>query len=558
MESGASAGARGDRAWARALTALCAGFVALGLAARLAPLFDQGGRLLQQFPTDDGYLMLTVARNLALGHGMSISDGAIPSNGGAPLATLAWAGCFWLVEGVKRSGVALVLAVETLLGAAGALGVERLARLAFAGRRRSALAAALAASAWWASPVALPHSMNGLESQIYSASVIFAALLFTAPGSERAWPLGRQLGFGGALGICFLARCDALFLILAACLVHPFRAVEGRPRGVTRRLAETLVFAAVALAVAAQWLAFNHLVFGSAVPIDVQAARLDAHFAPNARVPLALADLALLVAPIPRAFQSSPRAAIAAAVACAAALVAAALAFRAPGSRRRALLALSLLYTASLAAFYGLAGGAGDSAQRELYPASPFLALGWAWAAVELGARLTSARLTALACALAAGVFGLAAAGTLQAYRSGNERPQFRVLRWLEANAPPDAWIGARRAGTLGFFHDRTLSFDAAANPEALAALERGALADYIAEKHAPYIAGDTGALDLLREPPIRALYKVLVDDADQNLGVLQLRHRRAAAPEQPESAEPESTEPESAEPESAEPDTPE
>jgi hypothetical protein len=469
--------------------------------------------------------MLTVSRNLAIGHGMSVSDGTIPSNGVQPLAMFLWAGCFWLVEGVKRTGVALVLAVELLLSAVAALGLARLGRIAFAGTQRPALAAALAASAWWASPVAIAHSMNCLETQIYAAAVVFAALLFVAPGTEKAWPLRRQLGFGAALGLAFLARNDAMFFILGACVVHLFRPIEKRAGAVTRRLAETLVFGAVSVAVAAPWLAFNLLGFGSIVPISGQSEAMDAHFAQNlGRVPTVLVEFALLVLPIPRRFQDLSWVTAAAALACAGGGVATVLAFRAADPPRRALIALAAFFTVSLSAFYGLYFGAGYFMERYLYPASPFLALAWAWAAITLGARIASRRLTWLGHAGAAGAFALSALGSVHAYRNGNAHMHFQVVRWVEANVKPEEWVGAGQTGTLGFFHDRTLNFDGKVNPEALEARKRGELIGYIVKTRVPYIADWVGAVDFMREAPIRARYEILVNDPEQNLGVLRLR----------------------------------
>ena len=96
------------------------------------------------------------ARNLALGHGISVSDGTIPSNGVQPLATFLWSACFWIVGGAKKTGVLLVLVAELAIGAASALGLWQLAQRALAGTRQAGLAALLAAAAWWASPVGDP------------------------------------------------------------------------------------------------------------------------------------------------------------------------------------------------------------------------------------------------------------------------------------------------------------------------------------------------------------------------------------------------------------------
>ena len=80
---------------------------AVGVVSRVLPLFDFDGRLLQQFPTEDGYLMLTVARNMAIDLGMSTSDGTIPTNGVQPFTTFVWALGYWLTGGSKVAGVVL-------------------------------------------------------------------------------------------------------------------------------------------------------------------------------------------------------------------------------------------------------------------------------------------------------------------------------------------------------------------------------------------------------------------------------------------------------------------
>ena len=92
--------------------------VAIGLAARLAPILEGPPRLFTQFPAEDGYLMLTIARDLAAGRGLTTAFGSIPTNGTQPLATLLYAGAFWSVDGDRLSGVRIVLLLETLFSLA--------------------------------------------------------------------------------------------------------------------------------------------------------------------------------------------------------------------------------------------------------------------------------------------------------------------------------------------------------------------------------------------------------------------------------------------------------
>jgi hypothetical protein len=207
--------------------------------------------------------------------------------------------------------------------------------------------------------------------------------------------------------------------------------------------------------------------------------------------------------------------------------------FRACDPTRRALVALAAFFTVSLGAFYGLYFGAGYFMERYLYPASPFLALAWGWAVVELCARRSARGLGWQSLALSAGALALSTAGAVHAYRAGDSHMHFQVVRWVEANVPADVWVGAGQTGTLGFFHDRTINFDGKVNPEALEARKRGELVEYIAKKRLPYIADWVGAVDFMREPPIRARYEILVNDPEQNLGVLRLRKpAEADAPE--------------------------
>ena len=73
----------------------------VGLVARLSPLFDIDHRLLWQYISEDGYLMQTIARNMAIGLGMSTADGTIPTNGVQPLNTFIFAALHYIAGGSK-------------------------------------------------------------------------------------------------------------------------------------------------------------------------------------------------------------------------------------------------------------------------------------------------------------------------------------------------------------------------------------------------------------------------------------------------------------------------
>jgi hypothetical protein len=153
-----SVGARSRRVDGESLGVLA--LYAIGLASRIAPIFDVGGRMLRQFPTEDGYLMLTIARNLAIGRGMSTTAGTVPTNGTQPLFNFIEALGFSLVDGDRAGGVRFALIASFAFSVCGAIAVDRFGRALFAGRAWGKAVGRWSGALWFASPMVLPHTMN--------------------------------------------------------------------------------------------------------------------------------------------------------------------------------------------------------------------------------------------------------------------------------------------------------------------------------------------------------------------------------------------------------------
>ena len=187
----------------------------IGFVSRVAPLLENGKRLFTQFPTEDGYLMLTIARNLAAGLGMTTADGTIPTNGTQPLATLLWAGAFEMAGGDRELGVRLVLILEILFASLVPLALFYLGRSVLQERPYARSASLLAGAVWYASPVGLRLSMNCLETGLYALTTVLGVhavlLLHEACSARRLWLTGA------VLGLAFWVRNDAVFLIGSAC-----------------------------------------------------------------------------------------------------------------------------------------------------------------------------------------------------------------------------------------------------------------------------------------------------------------------------------------------------
>jgi hypothetical protein len=474
--------------------------------------------------------MLTVARNVALGNGMSVADGLQPTNGTQPLATLVWAAVFRLVGSERRLGVLGILVVELVIATGCALLLLLLARRLFRNLHHGQRIAWLLAAAWFASPLSVAHSMNCLETGLYTFFVLGIALTFSESPSSEPWSVRHCLAVGGLLGIAFWARNDAVFLILAACLLHVGWALFAGPKSFSRRLGETLAFGATSVVVALPWLAFNQVRFGAIVPVSGQSEALDARFADNIlAAPIALFEYATLYLPIPGPLEREPWVV---AVAIATTVLVATLTARVLLTGRpesRAIAALSGIFGLGLLSFYGLSFGAGYFFSRYVFPLSPFLAL--LWGAVVLRAWLFADRFVPRVAPAVASIllvaFALGLDGRL--YEKGSYHMHFQVVDWVRDHVSDDAWVAAPQSGTLGFFHDRTINLDGKVNPEALAVRRAdGSVTRYILQKEEiEYLADWEGIASWVSQAPIAAQFELVVDDPERNLAVLRRRSRR-------------------------------
>ena len=149
--------------------------VALVLATiyRLYPLVSGERVLAEAFMTEDGYLMLTVARNMAIGLGMSVSDGTIPTNGVQPLATFLFAMPYLLTEGDKVQGLWGVQIISAIIAVIGIFTVRAFARESLTPQDKSPI---------WPWMVTAQESVNrNLDSKAR-----FGGLFIGAPGMARS------------------------------------------------------------------------------------------------------------------------------------------------------------------------------------------------------------------------------------------------------------------------------------------------------------------------------------------------------------------------------------
>jgi hypothetical protein len=523
--SGAAANALRLSAWALLL---------IGVASRLSPLFDVDNRLLWQFMSEDGYLMQTIARNMALGLGMSSSAGTIPTNGVQPLATFVFAALHWLAGGSKTAGIALNTLLSLAVSMAAAWFLYRVAARVFAGFAAGRGMALLCALIWFAAPRVVGHSMNGLETGIYYLAILITLDFYqryTMADAPLTWR--HRLVLGAWLGIAFLARNDAVFFIAGLLVAHGLMGGNRAGGGLPHRCVDAVVCGLISLVVASPWLAHNYALFGSIVPISGISESHGAALGSNlSALPANFfeASFSDLLLPL-RLKLSAP------VVAITAVLVLASLAGFWTIVARHSLQATrffitGVLFAAAVSIYYGVFFGAAHFIPRYTSPLSVFMWTGTV--AVVVVAMHAAFRSAPAARAGLASVALLATAASLafavSGFTKGTTNGHRQVVDWVSGHVPDDVWVGAVQTGTVGYFHDRTINLDGKVNPAALrAVIDHGSVLDYVVDSKIDYIAdwsGVGGWMDMRQASPrFTSEFELLLRDEASNLSAMRRIH---------------------------------
>jgi hypothetical protein len=464
--------------------------IAIGGIVHLAPLVV-GGEFMVKSISEDGYLMLTIARNMALGLGMSTAEGTIPTNGTQPLMTAIWAVSYWLVNGDKMQGIVWVIVMQFIITTLAAVllwygGKRILQQYATAGT-----VAALAAATWYASLLTGFHTMNGLETGLYTLCIIGVAMMFSL--TVHTWSIWRSIGLGVLLGITFWARNDAVFFIFAVCVTHlllgPFDLNH-----IKQRLWQVLVMGTTSVVIALPWLINNQLQFGSIMPISGYSQSLDALWGRNwYLIPTTLVEDLFAFAPMPRSLQKQ----IGVIVVCTLIILAVAGLLIVLWSRfhtaQRRLVMLVSIYTVGIASYYGLYFGASYFFGRYLFPLTPFFVLLWAAIVLFIWQRLVLTKLRPIMPMFVVLFIGIILASYTFAYQRplfymGIHHAHFKFTKWVEKNVSEEVWVGGVQSGMLGYFHDRTINLDGKVNPHALEARKKHELDEYILKTDIQYV----------------------------------------------------------------------
>lgn len=465
----------------------------VGVVFRFYPVIVGQPQLSQFFVTEDGYLLLTVARNMAIGLGMSVSDGTIPTNGVQPLITFLFSGVYLLNDGDKVTSLFGVHWVMIAISVAAFFAIRAFAKRVLQDWEQANLWAAFAAALWFLGTITLRHSMNALETGLITLMLMLTLLQFYRVidrGLEVT--LADRLLLGALAGVAFLARIDAALFCVILWGVWMLDMLIRQRAGFKTTFLWLLVPGLVCVVIAAPWLLNNALRFGSLMPSSGTAQSLTVVFGQNAHLlPSRLFEYSFPMLPVPNSLDTSLPLSIA--LGSIVALIMLLFLVRSllkAGPALRIVIITYTLYLLFLGFYYGFNYGAPHFLSRYLAPTAPLLIVASLWAALELGRWVLPGRADLLAklygfggLVLCLGLIGrmLMPGVTVQGH--------FQVVDWVSENVPEETWVGAVQTGTLGYWHDRTINLDGKVNPEALAVLvESGSVLPYVIESEIEYV----------------------------------------------------------------------
>lgn len=510
----------------RALTFTCFAALIFGALYRVIPVFGSERTLASLFLTEDGYLLLTVSRNMAIGNGITVSDGTIWTNGFQPLATFLFAIPYLLTGGSKIAGLFGVTLIQIVISIAAAFEIKRFATRALDPQVDDPAWSWLVTALWFIGPLLLLHSMNGLETGLVTLVVVITALYFgKLMALGRRFTLTEQLMLGLLAGLCFLARNDAVFFIAAMLVVRFIQVQVSRQASFIGAVTEAIPPGLIALLVGAPWMIYNYKLTGSIIPISGQSQSFAADFGANLSIsPIKLMETMFPMFPVPTSLEGSTPLVLLCSLITGLTLVWFLIRATRRGGPFLPVIWAYTLYAVGIFTYYSFEFGAPWFLSRYFAPLAPLLIV----AAVSVAHDLFSAfgRHRELVRSVV-GIAALVLCAVLLArllLPGVREQGHFQVVDWVEENVPDEVWVGAIQTGTLGYWHDRTINLDGKVNPAALEALlTEGDVLDYTLRTEIEYLVDWVG---IAKWPEIEGrdfnkVFETLVEDPERNLGVL-------------------------------------
>ena len=455
---------------------LCVGLLSVG--ARSA------GMVFDLPLTEDGYYVMTVARNVARGVGFSV-DGTTLTNGFHPLWAVLSSLAFLIGAGSDELAIRIVLFASGGLTILSAILWARLfSRLFDADNRLYRICFVLVYLA--AFPLLAQH-FNGLETGLLLVLLAATGLYWasTAPS------IGRSAILGLLLGLLVLVRIDAgIFAVIMA-----LEALWRGRREPGRTVVEVSVMTVVAVVIAGPWFAYNVWLTGRLTPVSGLALGLE--MVPLQPVPRAITTVSAVVRnAVPSILGQPSRIADVVVLLAASALAFALLRRQSPypwqaenvaSVRRWVYVGMIVAYLAVAIVYYAIGSQAVFFYQRYLILASVPPVGVFAF----LLYRLATSTMSWVTAPVAIVIAGLCLT-TILGWHGVGFGQQFNRLQ-VDINGPcleqvelarkerlPGEVVGGVQSGTLAFFVEGAINLDGRVNIAAYKARVAGKLLDYV------------------------------------------------------------------------------
>lgn len=502
----------------------------IGFIFRISPIFDIEHHLFWQYMTEDGYLMQTIARNMAIGLGMSTAEGTLPTNGVQPLATLLFAGLHYLAGGDKAVGIVYVTIFSAITILLASWFLRGLIITLFKEWEVPPNLALLVAALWFASPLIVNHSMNGLETGLYYLSIIATIQYYSKLdlSDSTSMKTGQRLILGVLLGITFLSRNDAVFFIAALLSAHVLSSDTKMFKHIAHRLTDAIIAGTISVIVGSPWLIYNKLNFGSIMPISGTAESHSSVFGENfMMMPANLLEASLTYLPIPRALEDTLTVFIISLIIIGLFGLIFWSLFAKSSLKAKRFFITTYIFVICISSYYGLLFGASWFVTRYTSALSPMLLIiSFSGIYVLLSSSFNKQTLKAATISASVLLLTVSLISLLITFKNGSNHMHKPIVDWAVENLDKSEWAGATQTGTLGYFHDRTINLDGKTNYDALQALlKEGHNLNYIMDSNIEYIIDWIGMCEWVKStqaPRFGNTFNVLVKDKPNNLCVMQ------------------------------------
>jgi hypothetical protein len=504
----------------------------------------------QDFPTlakngylyDDSFYAFQIARNIAEGNGVTF-DGETPTNGFQPLYVFLLVPIYKVFGPDRITPIHVALSLLSLLTAATALLLFRIAR-----RFVSDGVALFTAMLWVCSPVVIRQSSNGLETAL--ALFLFAWSVYYYLDRVRNNPdvrPGQFVKLGLLLGLAMLARVDEVFLALAMLLDYLLvlrrrakrsERVQSSDHRIAAALRGVAIGVATAILVYLPWAIYGMVAVGSPLQESGEATRyLSVAYAPIFEFgPANLVDdgpdgsfvwahlthslSVLKKSPPVHAFYRSVEKLIGGSPPTGALLVVinalslivlvcfvvwVIIGSRAKSTKNRGEISFLLLFCVMLMAAYSTYIFGAFFFTRYFYPVY-FVVMIFAAIALQDVVSWAKRRSPVMRAAVTAAFILYAAVliymGFTSGYRSKLVYHFYDIAQWVEQNTGEDETIGVFQGGVIGYLSNRrVVNLDGKVNGQALDALKRGDIRGYIEDEGIDVVMDHNNVLQLFFGP---------------------------------------------------------